>query len=278
MAAATLPDSLTHYLAEIGRNHVLTREEERSLFQRLEEGDETARDEIVACNLRFVVKVAAQFRNRGLPLSDLIQEGNIGLLEVIGKFDWRRGLRFSTYAAFWIRQSIQRALLRGGSFVRLPSRKARLLGKLSRAVEEHRAEYHRDPSVHEMADALGMDAESLKPLLQWRESVLSLDATPDDESGASLMDVIAEEPDASPLACARRNERAALVQRSLERLTPREQKILRLRNGFETDRSLSLRRTSVRVGLSQEGVRRIERLALAKLRRTAEREELALLS
>ncbi len=276
-SAASQPDTLGHYLSEIGKNQVLTREEERELFQRLEKGSEEARRRIIHCNLRFVVKIAAKYQRRGLPLQDLIQEGNIGLLEVIGKFDWRRGTRFSTYAAFWIRQAIQRALLRTGSFVRLPSRKARLLGKVKQAVENHRAEHHRDPSVEEMAEAVDVDQAALEPLLPWREGMLSLD-TPFDEGGGHLLEVIAAGPESIPIFPYLESERTEQVGHALDRLSDREQSILRLRFGFDTEESLSLRKTSVHVGLSQEGVRRIERLALNKMRRTAHCEELACLA
>ncbi|NUP89419.1 MAG: sigma-70 family RNA polymerase sigma factor [Candidatus Sumerlaeia bacterium] len=274
--ADTATDSLSFYLSEIGKNPVLTREQEQALFKRLERGDESAREEILACNLRFVVKVAAQFRGRGLPLADLVQEGNVGLLEVIEKFDWRRGFRFSTYAAFWIRQAIQRALVRTGSFVRLPSRKARLLGHVTQVIEDHRAEHRRDPSVDEMAEAMEMDAESLGAILRWRESVLSLDAPMDDDGGA-LMEIVAGGDESDPLQSLMEEERTRQVTQALDRLSDKERAILRLRYGFETGKSLSLRRTSTRIGLSQEGVRRLEHVALNKLRRRSRRGELAAL-
>jgi RNA polymerase sigma factor (sigma-70 family) len=272
----TINDPISAYLGEIGRNEVLTRDEERDLFQRLEGGDESARERIIACNLRFVVKIAAQFRGRGMPLGDLIQEGNIGLLEVLDKFDWRRGYRFSTYAAFWIRQAIQRALLRSGSMVRLPSRKARLLGRLNGMIESHRAEFHRDPTLEEMSIALDTDPEVLASLMRWRESVLSLD-TPIDDDGGQLMDTVADDPAESPFETLLEDERREQVDRALERLSEKEQAVLRLRFGFQTGKELSLRKTSARIGLSQEGVRRLERVALNKMRRRAQRQELACL-
>jgi RNA polymerase primary sigma factor len=272
----TISDPISAYLGEIGRNEVLSRDEERDLFQSLEKGDETARERIIACNLRFVVKIAAQFRGRGMPLADLIQEGNIGLLEVLDKFDWRRGYRFSTYAAFWIRQAIQRALLRGGSMVRLPSRKARLLGRINGVIDSHRAEFHRDPTLEEISIALDTDPEVLASLMRWRESVLSLD-TPVDDNGGQLMDTIADDPTETPIETLLEDERREQVGRALDRLSEREQAVLRLRFGFQTGKELSLRKTSARIGLSQEGVRRLERVALNKMRRRAQRQELTCL-
>jgi RNA polymerase primary sigma factor len=160
--------------------------------------------------------------------------------------------------------------------VRLPSRKARLLGKLAQAIEDHRAIHHRDPSLEELAGGAAMEPEALGALLRWRESVLSLDA-PMDEDGAHLMEIVAGNPDDNPLAHAEAGERRERIEQVLGRLSLKERAILRLRFGFETGKSMSLRKTCARIGLSQEGVRRLERVALAKLRRSAQREELACL-
>jgi len=270
-------DSLSHYLNQIGQFDVLTREEERKLFQRMEQGDESARERLIACNLRFVVKVAAQFRGRGMPLSDLIQEGNVGLLEVLDKFDWRKGFRFSTYAAFWIRQAIQRSMQRTGSTVRLPSRKARILGRLNRVVETFRAQEHREPTLEEMAAELEMEPDTLAEVIRWRDGVLSLD-TPFDDEGGQLMEMIADDNQTNPRAHAVVNERTRRLEEVLERLPAKECMVMRLRHGFETGTSLSLRKASNVMGLSQEGVRRLERIAMAKLRRRSESLELAQLA
>jgi len=256
------------YLEEVQSEAVLTREEEIELFKRLESGDATAREEIVHANLRFVVKIAYQFINRGLPLADLIQEGNIGLLEVIPKYDWRKGYRFSTYAAFWVRQAIQMALRRQCSMIRLPVRKSRLLGRMSQRIQQTRLDKGRDPTAQELAEQLGASVEEIERLMQLREGVLSLDAQ-EDEEDPRLLDTITVPDAKSPRDAAAESQIRTKVARVLDFLAEREQRVLRLRFGFDNGRTLSLRHTSKIVGLSQEGVRRIELRALDKLRRPA---------
>ncbi len=269
-------DAISIYFREIGKHPVLTREEERALFQRLEEGDESARERLVVCNLRFVVKMALRFRGRGVPLPDLIQEGNIGLLEVISRFDWRRGFRFTTYASFWIRQGIQRAVLKSNSLVRLPIRKARLMGRLRQATRETVAEHGRDPSVEEMAEAIDANPQVIRDLLPWREGVLSLDTPSEGECAAPLVDCLAAPEEHSPLAqCLRRERHERLNTMMEKRLSECEQSVLRMRRGFDHGEPMNLRMVSARVGLSPEGVRHVEDRALRKLQRAAEREELA---
>src|SRR5690606_31320317 len=145
---ANLNEDMKLYLKEVARKKVLTRQEELALFRRLEEGDTSARQEIVEANLRFVIKIALQFSGRGVPLPDLIQEGNVGLLEVVEKFDYRKGIRFSTYAAFWIRQAIQMSVRKHGNVIRLPIRKSRFMGHLNETITTFTTNNGREPSVH----------------------------------------------------------------------------------------------------------------------------------
>ncbi|MCX7016346.1 MAG: RNA polymerase sigma factor RpoD/SigA [Candidatus Sumerlaeota bacterium] len=257
--------SLKAYLDEIGNHPILTKEQEVEVFTRLRNGDPTAREAIIRSNLRFVIRIARQFVGRGMPLEDLIQEGNIGLMEVINKFDHRKGFRFSTYAAFWIRQSIQQALRKHSNLIRLPMRKSRLLGVLSDVVEKHRNTHGREPSLCDLAQALDLSEENTALLLRMRDSILSLDETQED--GVSLRDVLPAPPTASPVDRVASQERSARVREVLNHLTEKERHVVRLRFGFDTEKPLSLRRTSRLVGLSQEGVRRVEQKALSKLRR-----------
>lgn len=261
-------DGLRTYLNEIARNAVLSKEQEVGLFQRLGEGDPGAREEIIQCNLRLVISIANQFMGRGLPFEDLVQEGNIGLLEVIDKFDWRRGFRFSTYAAFWIRQAIQQALRKQANLIRLPVRKTRLLGNLSETIMRYRNGHWREPTLEELAAAMRMTEENMLQLMRAREGALSLDEERANRRG-SLRDTIPAPQSQSPverLAC---EEIEIKVGAVLRHLTERERRILRLRFGLNNGKALSLRSTSRLVGLSQEGVRRIEQRALSKLRRPA---------
>lgn len=264
----------TALLNEIQDQPVLTREEERDLFKRLEAGDATAREEIVRSNLRFVIKVAHEFLHRGLPLADLIQEGTVGLLEVIPKFKWRKGFRFSTYAAFWIRQAIQMALRRQAGIVRIPIRKSRMLGRMSKQAQQFRLQNGREPTALELADSMDLTVEEVEGLLALREGVTSLDAQ-DGEDGMRLLDTLPAQDTKSPRDLVGEKQMRSKVERVFDYLGQRERDVLRLRYGFDNGRALSLRNTSQVIGLSQEGVRRIERRALQKLRRPAMREMVA---
>ena len=261
-----IENGLRTYLNEIGRNKVLTREEEVDLFKRFEQGDENARDIIVKCNLKFVIRLAQRFRNRGLPLDDLIQEGNIGLLEAIGKFKYALGFRFSTYAAFWIRQAIQVAVRQRGSLIRLPVRKTRLLGFMNEVIQEYMSVKGCPPTEEELAERLEISVEKTQELVQIGEAVLSLD-TPADEDGVALMELIPDSASPSVEAPIQEQEMKIKVGDALDHLSERESKIIRQRVGFGSGVNRSLRKVSSRMGLSQEGVRRIEQRALNKLRR-----------
>lgn len=267
---AALNDELRVYLKEISTQKVLTRDQEVDLFKRLEAGDETAREEIIEANLRFVVKIAISFSGRGVAMADLVQEGNIGLLEVVSKFDYRRGYRFSTYAAFWIRQSIQLALRKQSNVIRLPIRKGRFIGHLNEAISEFTHRHGRSATPRELALLLNVEEEQIEQLLQLKDSVLSLDAETDEE-GAQLINRLCDERTPSPRDRCVEVERRHHLAEAMEQLTEKERKVLQLRFGFSDSGDMSLRTTSREVGMSQEGVRRVERKALQKLRRPATR-------
>ncbi len=263
----SLNEEMRIYLKDVAQRKVLTREQEIALFKRLSEGCDTARAEIVEANLRFVIKLALQYSGRGVPLADLIQEGNIGLLEVVAKFDYKRGYRFSTYAAFWIRQSIQMALRKQSNVIRLPIRKSRMLGHLNEAISNFTHANGRHPTTGELARVVDMDETKLEHLMQLRDSVLSLDVEPDEE-GSQLLHRLIDEKTPTALEYSIEHEQQKQVARVLDMLSEKERNILKLRFGFNGEGNLSLRHTSKLVGMSQEGVRRIERSALKKLRRT----------
>ena len=262
------------YLKQIGRNRVLTKEEDVDLFTRLREGDESVRQEIIACNLRLVVRLAQRFRNRGVSLDDLVQEGNIGLMEVIDRFDPTLGFRFSTYAAFWIRQAMQVAVRKQGSLIRLPVRKARLLGRMNEVIHDFLSIQGRMPTHAETAALLEVSEESIVDLSQISRTTLSLD-TPYDEDGGTLGERIADEQAANPHENYMRKEMVRRVHAALSNLSERETSILGMRFGLKGQTARSLRKISSRVGLSQEGVRRVEQRALAKLGRAHLRSQLA---
>ncbi len=263
---SSLNEDMKIYLKEVARKQVLTRQEELNLFKRLASGDTTARHEIVEANLRFVIKIALQFTGRGVPLADLIQEGNIGLLEVVEKFDYTKGFRFSTYAAFWIRQSIQMSVRKHGNVIRLPIRKSRFMGHLNETINNFTASHGRAPSLEELSFILEMKIDKLEQLMAMRESVLSLDMDSDNE-GTQLLNRLPDTSSTNALSHSIEVEQADQVEKALSTLSDKEQKVLRLRFGFDNGQSLSLRSTSKLVGMSQEGVRRVERTAIRKLRR-----------
>lgn len=258
--------TLSATLKEATRGHVLNREEEMALFQRLEAGDEDAREEIVRCNLRFVIKIAMQYKGMGVPLADLVQEGTIGLLHVIGKFDWRRGTRFTTYAAYYIRQEVQACLYRQASMIRLPVRKARVLGKIQEYIRTTQEREGREPQAPEIALELGVETDLVEMLLGMRHSVSSLDAEVDEEgrvAAESIPDTDAVVPGESLNA----EQSQAAVIGLLDVLSDREREVVGLRFGLGGGTARSLRGASKVIGLSQEGVRRVENRALDKLRR-----------
>ncbi len=265
---SSLNEDMKIYLKEVARKQVLTRQEEIELFKRLSEGDTSARHEIVEANLRFVIKIALQFTGRGVPLPDLIQEGNIGLLEVVEKFDYKKGFRFSTYAAFWIRQSIQMAVRKHGNVIRLPIRKSRFMGHLNETISTFTANNGRAPSVDELSYILEMEPEKLDQLMGMRESILSLDMDSEND-GTQLLNRLPDHNGITALDHSIEEEQQSKVKQALETLSEKEQKVLRLRYGFDTGKGMSLRSTSKLVGMSQEGVRRVERAAIRKLRRPA---------
>lgn len=267
MATKTnLNEDMKLYLKEVARRQVLTRDEEINLFKRLADGDTSARHEIVEANLRFVIKIALQFTGRGVALADLIQEGNIGLLEVVEKFDYTKGFRFSTYAAFWIRQAIQMAVRKHGNVIRLPIRKSRFMGHLNETINNFTAEHGREPSAHELSHIMEIDLEKMEQLLTMRESVLSLDM-PGEDDGMQLMNRIPDSSRQNALDYSMEVEQSERIRQALGTLSDKEQRVLRLRYGFDSGKGLSLRNTSKLVGMSQEGVRRVERAAIKKLRR-----------
>ena len=262
---AVTSSSLSAYLVEVRRRSVPTPEEETALGQRIGTGDTEALHELVERNLRFVVQVASKYQGYGLPLSDLINEGNLGLLHAAGKFDPERGVRFITYAVWWIRQAIMHAIAEGGNAVRLPIKQAEALSKLRQKFDEMQRALGSEPTVAELANALDMKEMDIQDLLRVYRPYLSLDAPIQEDGDTTQLDFLQSSTLPSSEELYFQASMAKEMQQLLRRLEPREAKILRARFGFD-DTPKSLAAIGRELSLSRERVRQIETRARNKLR------------
>jgi len=258
----TSRENLRVYLKEISRIPLLSREDEVALARRVREGDAAARARLTEANLRLVVQIARRYLNRGLPLPDLIEEGNIGLLRAVEKFDGTRGTRFSTYATWWIRQAVVRALANQARTIRLPVHVELLLGRYQREQQRLSQALERPPTMEELAAALGTTVEQIEEI---RQQPVSLE-TPVGEGAGRVSDLVAD-PSADPSSAiaALFRERANLVT-VLDDLAATERTVLRRRFGLEGDPPESLEAIGRRLGMTRERIRQIEGGGLRKLR------------
>jgi RNA polymerase primary sigma factor len=261
----TSRENLRVYLREIARIPLLSRDDEAALARRVHAGDAAARARLTEANLRLVVQIARRYLNRGLPLPDLIEEGNLGLLRAVEKFDGERGTRFSTYATWWIRQAIVRALANQARTIRLPVHVELLLGRYKREQQRLTQALERPPTMEELAAALGTTVEQLEELEEIRQRPVSLETPLGDEQGR-LSDLVAD-PSADPrdAFASLFRERADLVT-VLDDLAANERTVLRRRFGLEGDPPESLEAIGRRLGLTRERIRQIEGAGLRKLR------------
>ncbi len=259
---------LRAYFDQISQYPLLSAEEEKDLSRRIAAGEETARQDLINANLRLVVKIAKNYANADIPLTDLIQEGNIGLMKGAEKFDFRRDVRFSTYASWWIRQSITRALSNKRRTIRLPHRKEEALRQLRKASEAFSLRWMRSPSYGELAGETGLDSGTVRELMEASQNVASLESEQTEDAG-TLLDVC-EDCTYDP---SRELESKSIQEgtlRFLETLMDREQKILKYRFSFYGGEKYTLKKIGDKMGISPETVRQIEMRALNKLRKTAE--------
>jgi RNA polymerase primary sigma factor len=257
--------NLAVYLAEIARIPLLTREEEQELGRRTQAGDEAAKTRLVEANLRLVVQVARRYLNRGLPLPDLIEEGNVGLLRAVEKFDPSRGVRFSTYATWWIRHAIVRALANQARLIRLPVHVEALLGRYVREQRRLTQALGRPPTIQEVAEILGVPVEQLEELEEIRQQPVSLDLPLGEERGR-VADLVADQAaDPATALAAIFRERTDLVS-VLDDLAENEHRVLRRRFGLEGEPPETLEAIGRTLGITRERVRQIEAAGLRKLR------------
>jgi RNA polymerase primary sigma factor len=259
--------SVRTYLNEIGRTALLTPQEEIELAKRIQQGDEAARKRMIEANLRLVVSIARRYVGRGLSFSDLVQEGNVGLMRAAVKFDHQRGNRFSTYATWWIRQAITRALADKGRTVRLPVHIVERLSAIRRSSNDLRHELGREPEMVEVAEAAGLTEDELQTLLDVAESPLSLDASSDSEGDTpDLMRAVADPNQAEPFDITYGRMRMRGVAQAVCDLPERERSVLVLRYGLGGEDPWTLGEIAGHLGISRERVRQIEARALERLR------------
>jgi RNA polymerase primary sigma factor len=260
-------DAVMTYLREIGRVPMITHEREIELAKRIEQGDRDAMKQFVLANLRLVVSIAKRYVGRGLTLLDLIQEGNIGLIRAVQRYDWRRGHRFSTHATWWIRQAISRAVADKGRTIRLPVYVNTALNRIRRERQRLLQELGREPTEQELAEATGLDPIRMIELQSAPGAPVSLELPVGEDEEQELGDVLADTESASPEDIATTQTLKDEVQRVLESvLTPREQLVLQLRFGLGNGQAHPLEQVGRELGITRERVRQIEAGALAKLR------------
>jgi RNA polymerase primary sigma factor len=260
-------DAVMTYLREIGRVPMITHDREIELAQRIEKGDREAMKQFILANLRLVVSIAKRYVGRGLTLLDLIQEGNIGLIRAVQRYDWRRGHRFSTHATWWIRQAISRAVADKGRTIRLPVYVNTALNRIRRERQRLLQELGREPTEQELAEATGLDPLRMIELQSAPGAPVSLELPVGEDEEQELGDVLADTESASPEDIATTQTLKDEVQRVLESvLTPRERLVLQLRFGLGNGQAHPLEQVGRELGITRERVRQIEAGALAKLR------------
>ena len=258
--------SLDKYLQEIGKEDLITVEEEVELAQRIRKGDQSALEKLTRANLRFVVSVAKQYQNQGLSLPDLINEGNLGLIKAAEKFDETRGFKFISYAVWWIRQSILQALAEQARIVKLPLNKIGSINKVNRALTELEQKFEREPTINELSETLELAPDDIKEALRSNSRHISMDAPLTQDDDGSMYDVMLSPdspmPDRGLLNESLRRE----IERALATLTPREANIIRLYFGLNGKHPHTLEEIGEEFDLTRERVRQIKEKALKRLK------------
>lgn len=266
--------SLEKYLGEIGEYNPLPAEQEIELAIKIKKDDKEALDSLVRANLRFVVSVAKEYQNQGLPMEDLINEGNLGLIKAASRFDETRGFKFISYAVWWIRQSILQALAEQSRIVRLPLNRVGAINKIGKVLDNLGQEFERDPSLEELAEHMDMSSYELAETLKTSSRHLSLDAPFQQGDGNSLMDILQNDQMPSPDNELMDESLRVEIEKVLHTLTSREARIIKLYFGIEQDRPLTLEEIGEIFSLTRERVRQIKEKALRKLQHKSRRKPL----
>jgi len=260
-------DTVRIYLKEIGKFPLLTAEQEVELAKRIMKGDQKAKEELVRSNLRLVVNIAKRYVGRGLSLLDLIQEGNIGLLKAVEKFDYTKGYKFSTYGTWWIRQAITRAIADQARTIRIPVHMVETINKLVRVQRQLVQDLGREPLPEEIAAEMGLPLDKVQHILKIAQEIVSLEAPVGEEEDSSLADFVEDQERLTPEEAATYQLLKKDVSEMLLTLSPREQKILKMRFGLEDGRAHTLEEVGAEFGVTRERIRQIEAKALSRLRK-----------
>ena len=272
--AQTGSDATSMYLKEIGYSPLLTAEQEQTLGRAVQAGDAQARGRMIESNLRLVVKISRRYLNRGLPLLDLIEEGNLGLIRAVEKFDPERGFRFSTYATWWVRQNIERALMSQTRTIRLPVHVVKEMNLYLRAARELSQKLDHEPSAEEIAELIDKPVDTVRQMLGLNERVDSLD-TQKGEFSVPLVQNLADERLPDPASTVQRDDLTALLEDLLTDLSDKHQQVLIRRFGLRGHNNETLEQVGAQVGLTRERVRQIQMEALGRLRRSMEAQGLS---
>jgi len=259
-------DPVRMYLKEIGKVSLLTPEEEVQLAIRMADGDEEAKRRMAEANLRLVVSIAKRYVGRGMLFLDLIQEGNLGLIKAVDKFDYTKGYKFSTYATWWIRQAITRAIADQARTIRIPVHMVETINKVIRVSRQLLQELGHDPSAEEIAEEMGLPVEKVRDILKIAQEPVSLETPIGEEEDSHLADFIEDDNAAEPAEAASFTLLKEQLMEVLSTLTPREEKVLRLRFGLEDGRTRTLEEVGKEFNVTRERIRQIEAKALRKLR------------
>ena len=261
-----IDDPVRLYLKEIGKVPLLTNEREKSLAERMMAGDETAKTELVEANLRLVVSIAKRYVGRGMFFLDLIQEGNLGLMKAVDKFDYTKGYKFSTYATWWIRQAITRAIADQARTIRIPVHMVETIHKVSRYSRQMLQELGREATAEEIGEKMGMSAEKVREIMKIAQDPVSLETPIGEEEDSHLGDFIPDDDTPSPAEATSTNILREELEKQLHTLTPREEHVIKLRFGLYDGRTRTLEEVGKEFDITRERIRQIEAKALRKLR------------